>query len=104
MNLIITALATWQIVEIWHHSTLFAGRREAAQRLENKLGELLTCPWCLSVWVGFGCNIATTVVDASWLSTVARIIVYGFACSRLANLGNDVFKQFSRTPVFRIEE
>jgi hypothetical protein len=52
-NLLIAAFATWSIVEIWHHSSIMATWRAKTQLWENKLGELLACPFCLSVWVGF---------------------------------------------------
>lgn len=52
-NLIIAAFATWSIVEIWHHSSIMATWRARTQLWENKVGELLACPFCLAVWVGF---------------------------------------------------
>jgi hypothetical protein len=51
-ELAVAALATWQVVEIWHHSSLFAPLRARAELLEGRLSELLGCPFCLSVWVG----------------------------------------------------
>ncbi len=51
MELLIAALATWEIVEIWHHSDLMAPWRARAELVENKLGKVLTCMFCLSPWV-----------------------------------------------------
>ncbi len=104
MNLLIAALATWQIVEIWHHSTLMAPLRARTEMWQNKLGELLSCPWCLSVWVGLVCGVVLAFADASWASRVGSVVIHGFAISRLANLGNDVFKSFCRTPGFRLDD
>jgi len=98
MQLLIAALATWQVVEIWHHSLLMAPLRARTEMWTGKLGELLACPWCLSVWVGFGCGAA--------LSTGYRglyVILFGFACSRLANLANDLTHSHCRTPRIGID-
>lgn len=56
-ELVVAGLATWQIVEIWHHSSLFAGVRARVELMDvegarGRLRELLSCPFCLSVWVG----------------------------------------------------
>lgn len=52
-ELVVGALATWQIVEVWRHSALLAGWRARVELLEGRVGEMLRCPFCLSVWVGF---------------------------------------------------
>jgi hypothetical protein len=97
-DLIVAALATWQIVEIWHHSLLFADWRSITEMWDNKLGELLGCPWCLSVWVGFLCAGALHLTSVPLLGPCVTIVLYGFAASRLANLCNDLFKSYCRTP------
>jgi len=51
-DLAVAALATWQAVEVWRHSSLTAGLRARTELWEGKAGELLRCPFCLSVWVG----------------------------------------------------
>jgi len=104
MDLVIAALATWQIVEIWQHSTLMAPLRARTEMWQNKLGELLSCPWCLSVWIGMLCGALLTTADIVQASRVGSVVIYGFAISRLANLGNDVFKSYCRTPGFRIDD
>ena len=98
VEFIVTALATWQIVEIWHHSLLFANWRSITEMWDNKLGELLGCPWCLSVWVGFISVSALRFTSLSLIGPGIEIVLYGFAASRLANLGNDLFKSYCRTP------
>jgi len=104
MDLIIAALATWQIVEIWHHSSLMAPLRARTEMWTGKIGQLLGCPWCLSVWVGMLCGVLLASEDAFWLSRVGSVFVYGFAISRLANLGNDIFKGYCRTPRIQFED
>lgn len=94
MILVVAALATWQIIEIWHHSSLLAPLRARTEMWTGKLGELLVCPFCLSPWVAILCIVCLRVTEA-WL---ASWVVYAFAASRLANLGNDFFKQHTLTP------
>lgn len=94
--IIIAGLATWQIVEIWHHSMLLAPLRSRTEMWDNKLGELLGCPFCLSVWIGWLTLTILNVADSRL--AFLNILIQGLAVSRLANLGNDVFKSFCRTP------
>ena len=96
--LIVIALATWQAVEIWRHSTLFADWRAITETWDNKLGELLHCPWCLSVWVGMTFSLLLNFSEVWLFGIIIQTFIYGLAVSRLANLGNDYFKQYCRTP------
>jgi len=104
LPIIIAALATWQIIEIWHHSYLTSPLRQRVELWRNYLGELLRCPFCLSVWVAGGCvailwpweraNEVPTALAAM------RGVLYALAVSRLANLGNDLSYGYCRTPRF----
>jgi hypothetical protein len=106
-QLIVAALATWQAVEIWRHSILFADQRATWEARGGRLAELLLCPWCLSVWVALLCVIcvqphkyAVPLVDiaASWV----RGFIWALAVSRLANLGNDLTHSWCRTPRIKV--
>lgn len=102
LDVFIAVLATWQIIEIWHHSLLFAGLRARTELWENKLGELLGCPFCLAPWVSV-LSVAVLLVPAwlhmsEWYMLILRLIWYAFAVSRLANLCNDISHNLSRTP------
>lgn len=101
MQLVTTALAVWQIVEIWHHSSLFAAWRARVELQSGFTAALLRCPWCLSVWVGL--SYASLLSIDGNVSRVSGIICLGLAASRLANLGNDVFHCHNRTPRFKLE-
>ncbi len=106
-QLLIAALATWQAVEVWHHSLLFAGARASLELEDGFFVQLLLCPFCLSVWVALLC---CGVVWAGWppptplgllvcsFLGMAKLFVYTLAASRLANLGNDFFHARCRTP------
>lgn len=111
IDLIVGGLATWQIVEIWHHSLLFADWRARTEMLTGKLGELFACPFCLSVWVGFVCatllwykhpteihGTYSGLRVAFWAAMlVIKAGLYGLAVARLANLGNDLTHHRCRT-------
>ncbi len=97
MDLVVAALATWQIVEIWHHSYLMAPLRARTEMWDNTLGDLLSCPFCLSPWVAL-CCVAGMQLDLGFASLGVQLVLYAFAASRLANLGNDFFSKTNRTP------
>ena len=99
-ELLVTTLATWQTIEIWHHGRLFASWRARTELWENKLGELLVCTFCLSVWVAWLFCLAfwaSGLLEPAY-AQLALIPIYGLAAARLANLGNDVFHSLCRTP------
>lgn len=96
LDFLIIVLATWQAVEIWHHSSLFATWRA---RAECHNWTVLLCPFCLSVWVA--------LVITAWLTVwsilpdewhLMRLPFIALSASRVANLCNDVFHRFNRTP------
>ena len=97
INLIVAALAVWEILEIWHHSTLFAGWRARIELWDNLLGDLLRCMFCMSPWTSLA-----VLLLLGWLDWPGRcytqMVAWAFATARLANLGNDVFHGFCRTP------
>jgi len=102
MSILIASLATWQIVEIWHHSSLFASLRSIVEMWENKIGDLLSCPFCLSVWVSLVCIIGLQCENLGLAGLAFSVIIKTFAVARLANLGNDFFKKWTRTPKFEL--
>lgn len=95
-QLIVAALAVWEILEIWHHSVLFAGIRARLEYWENLAGDLLRCPFCLAPWTA-----GIVLLLSSWLDwsgrTAALWVVWSFAVARLANLANDAFYSVCRT-------
>lgn len=95
-ELVIAALAVWEVIEIWRHGSIFASWRAHVELWEGWLGQLLRCGFCLAPWVSW--------LLVLWLLLLARIhvafglIPYGFAVARLANLGNDLAHAWCRTP------
>jgi hypothetical protein len=91
-NLLVIALATWQAVEVWHHSALFARPRDRLTAGAGFLARVLGCPWCLSVWIA---ALATAIVLVRpWGVSV----LWPLAGSRLANLASDLSHPWCRTP------
>lgn len=103
MDIVVAALATWQIIEIWHHSLLMAPLRSITEMWENRLGELLSCPFCLSPWVGLICIFSLSLADYGLVGWAIGLPVQAFAVARLANLGNDLFKFCNKTPKFTLD-
>lgn len=93
IDLILIGLATWQAIEIYWHSPLFAEARAKAEEGSDEVSQVLQCPWCLSVWVAG--------IIALWVMltpTLLHIPVWALAASRLANILNDLTHSFNRTP------
>jgi hypothetical protein len=104
-ELLICTLCTWQIVEVYHHSSLFASVRARLDLETNLLGSLSRCPWCLSVWVAAAAVVGyrLCVHDASYFAAgpLSQVISTGgmaLAVSRLSNVCNDLVYNYSRTP------
>ena len=107
VSVIVSALAVWQVVEIFHHSQLTVTLRKWALNASQGrwvrafFGKLLSCPFCLSHWVAGG------VVLLLWLTTLVpelEYIIWIFAITRLANLGNDLSYNYCRSPKVDLEE
>jgi|GEM_PF-3768378 len=101
-EVIVVALATWEIVEIWHHSSLMASWRAKVEvwdeGVKGFLADLLACPFCLSVWVAFAGVLMILLPRLCWWLGFLPVIPCGFAVARLANLGNDLCHAWCRTP------
>ena len=96
-DLLILGLCTWQIVETWHHGSIFAGRRAELEVTDGFVASLLTCMFCLSHWVAglttgwyLGVRLLAWQRGPEWLSLVLCLPVYAFAVTRLAQLGHDM--------------
>lgn len=111
-NLFIAALAVWHVVEVWHHSSLFAGWRAWFEVHDKFLSRLVLCPFCFSMWVAFvAMPFAMPKIEptkhfsddpAVWVwygaHTAGFMLMCAFAVARLANLGNDLTHSYCRTP------
>jgi hypothetical protein len=94
---VLLGLAVWQAVEIWHHSELMSPVRMRVDLwADSFLRRLLTCPWCLSVWVG--AILGGLWLYLPWWLQPFNLVTLGLAVSRLANISNDLTRGVSRTP------
>lgn len=115
-TLVIAGLAVWQVIKIWEYSELFAGPRARAQASNGFFGRLLQCAFCMSNWVAafIVCTLAASEVltrleshfDTPWLPVASMLLAIPaqiFAVARAANLANDFFKIWDRTPKYHTE-
>lgn len=105
-DLIVVYLAGMQIVELYHHGSLFGPDgaiplRAWAEKNTNHgkwkvryLANLLACPFCEAPWA---CAIAA--IGWQWGGSVTWLIMFSLAANRLANLTNDLTHQWSRSPL-----
>ncbi len=104
-SLLAVGLATWQAVEVYHHAAITLPIRQYLATVVPTNGvshfflSMLRCPFCLSHWVA---GLFTGV----WFFTphpVDHWIVFALAATRLANIGNDLFYAYDRSPKYEIE-
>ncbi len=95
IDFIILVLATSQVVETYHHGSIFAGLRTRIELWPDGFWYgLLTCMFCLSHWV--------SLVDViGWAFNpfgIPRFVLTAFAVTRGAQLVNDLSHSWCRTP------
>lgn len=92
VEFLISALALWEILEIWHHSSIMASWRARATSLEGRAGELFRCMFCLAPWA------ALLLVLPLHTFRLGLCVLYSFALARAANTCNDLGYVWCRTP------
>ena len=106
---IVLGLATWQIVEVLHHSKItlsvrrWSSKSLSVQGFRGFLAQLIECPFCHAHWIA-GALVLFTAIPLALGCPWTKPIVYIFAAVRLANLGNDVFYELCKTPKHDVEE
>lgn len=102
-----TVLANWQIVETFHHGSIFAEFRARLESRRDRISELVGCPFCLAHWTGvslaalsFGCNTWGLPLLPTWLVFPA----YALAVIRASQWLNDATASYCRTPNRKQEE
>ena len=91
VELLILGLATCAIVEVIHHGSIFATLRLWAETRDDKLGELISCPFCLSHWAG--ALVVCLWVLSKTIGWGFMVPVYVLATIRTSNIINDVLKR-----------
>ena len=101
-ELLLTGLATWQIVEVLHHADITLSLRIRASEsaslggLRGFFSKLLSCPFCLSHWVAGALVVCLFLFKPVTSLPLAPLCV--FAAAKLANLGNDLTYDSCRSP------
>lgn len=105
IDLLAVSLAVWQTGEIWRHGRILSGLRDQIDWLGGPIADLLLCPFCLSVWLGWlFCLLLVLRGQLTAAEPYIIVFVYGLAASRLANLANDLFHAYCRTPRVNVVE
>ena len=110
MFIAIAVLAVMEVIDIWRHSALLDRARAHVELWDNKLGQLLRCPFCLSPWLSL---LAVLVLDLSDMliqhgfrlrGSLIAAPIYAFGIAKLANLVHDLVKFFDRTPKHELSQ
>lgn len=103
-EILILTLATYEIIELWRHGSIFATWRARTQLWTGFFGTLLNCGFCLAphvaVWLVCLWSLTSNVDDGTWqwgLSFLFRGIVLALAVARLANVCHDLMHAYTRS-------
>lgn len=93
---LLCVLSAAQIIEIWHHGSLFALPRAYLEARGGWISRLLGCPFCLSPWAGLlVASVWVGSADLIWYFN-PRLLLLAFAIARATNLLNDATHGWSR--------
>lgn len=81
LALLCDALAAARLTRLAHRDTLLDPAREAVVRRLPAADELLSCPWCLSIWAGLAVVAARRLAPRAWAPLSAAL-----ACSQVAGM------------------
>lgn len=111
VNVVLAALAAWQVTEVLHHSEIalpirrWAARNTQTGVLRSFISKAYNCPFCLSHWVsGAAVVIVAAASELSPWCYYLKYAIWILAVTRLANLGNDLAYNYTRTPKIDLEE
>lgn len=86
---LLDAIAVYRIVRFLQQDSLIEDQREYVINRWGggylRLGELLQCPWCLSIWVGAGVVLARTTAPRVW-GMVARGLAFSAGAGVISEL------------------
>lgn len=79
--LVLDALATWRLTRLLiDDSITYRLRRPLVEgRGPAWLADLMTCPWCLSIWIAILVVVAQTLVPGQWIYAAAVLAFSGVA-------------------------
>lgn len=84
-------LATYRLTRLIVSDKIFEGFR--TRTIGSKIGYLVTCPFCTSIWFGFGLAIGQAVLGSvfAWQVFIGALALSGVVCI-LAALLPQVFE------------
>jgi hypothetical protein len=93
IEVLLLALATGAVVDVWFNGSIFAHHRARIEALENIFSELMGCSLCLNyqtaIWLTCGLWVLPMFVPG-WAAIVLRGLLVALAVARLAWLINCV--------------
>jgi hypothetical protein len=91
IDVILLALATGAVVDVWLNGSIFAGWRARIETWENTFSELMGCSLCLNyqvpIWLTLGLWALPMGVPR-WAGLILRILLVALAVGRMAWLLN----------------
>ncbi len=79
--LVLDALAVYRLTRLTQRDTITAGPRSWMHKRYKGgwLLELVTCPWCMSFWIGLGVALATYFAPFAWSWPAAALALSAVA-------------------------
>jgi hypothetical protein len=87
IDVVLLALATGAVVDVWLNGSIFAGWRARVETWENTFSELLGCSLCLIYQVPFWLTLGLWALPMAlrpWAAAGLRVILVALAAGRLA--------------------
>lgn len=99
LDFIAVIFATGAIIDVWHKGSIFQTIRAYTEALQDvtppespkgRLLELLNCPFCKSYHVPVYLFLLLLAGDwaGATMSALVRVVIYGWAATRISNLIN----------------
>ena len=111
IEMTLAVLCVSQILEVWRHGSIFEETRaklEAGYYVtpDGFLYRLLSCMFCLSVWVTGAVVLLLSIrpLLPLWLQWPVNFLMVSAGLTRAANIVHDLARPWSRTPGARSED
>jgi hypothetical protein len=80
LTVVALVLATYRLTRLIVADKIFEGLR--TRTVGSKLGYLVTCPFCLSIWFGFGLAIGQAVIGTTmvWQVFIGALALSAVVC------------------------
>lgn len=80
LTLVALILATYRLTRLIVSDKIFEGLR--TRTVGSKIGYLVTCPYCMSIWFGFGLALGQAVLGATvgWQVFIGAMALSAIVC------------------------